>query len=66
MVDRAWLARLLRRVRADSALPRASRELSDVAANDLTRDVVEIAFRGGCCLFAGRQVQIQDSVLNNV
>jgi hypothetical protein len=46
MVDRAWLARLLRRVRADSALPRASRELSDVAANDLTRDVVEIASRG--------------------
>ena len=46
MVDRAWLARLLRRVRADSTLLRASRELGDVAANDLTRDVVGIASRG--------------------
>ena len=46
MVDRAWLARLLRRVRADSALPRASRELGDVAADSLPRDVVGIASRG--------------------
>jgi hypothetical protein len=45
MIDRAWLARLLRRVRADSALPRTSRELSDVAANNLPRDVIGIASR---------------------
>src|SRR5208282_1959210 len=37
MVDRAWLARLLRRVRGDSTLLRTSRELGDVAADDLTR-----------------------------
>src|SRR5216683_3099749 len=46
MVDRAWLARLLRRVRADSALPRASRELGDVAANNLPRDVIGSASQG--------------------
>jgi hypothetical protein len=46
MVDRAWLARLLRRVRADSALPRTSRELGDVAANNLPRHVIGIASRG--------------------
>jgi len=46
MVDRAWLARLLRSVRADSALPRASRELRDVAADSLPRNVVGIASRG--------------------
>jgi hypothetical protein len=46
MVDRAWLARLLRRVRGDSTLLRTSRELGDVAADNLTRDVVGIASRG--------------------
>ena len=46
MVDRARLARLLRRVRGDSTLLRTSRELGDVAADDLTRDVVRIASRG--------------------
>src|SRR5277367_6112970 len=45
MVDRAWLARL-RTVRGDSTLLRASRELGDVAANNLTRDLVRIASRG--------------------
>ena len=45
MVDRAWLARLLRRVRADGALPRASCELGDVVAHSLTRDVVGITSR---------------------
>jgi len=46
MVDRAWLSRLLRRVRADSALPRALPELHDVDADSLPRDVVGIASRG--------------------
>ena len=46
MVDRAWLAWLLPGVRADSALPRASRELGDVAANNLARDVIGISSRG--------------------
>ena len=46
MVDRAWLARLLRRVRGDSTLLRTSRELGDVDADDLTRDLVRIASRG--------------------
>jgi len=45
MVDRARLARLLRRVRAYSALPRASRELADVRADSLPRGVVGIASR---------------------
>ena len=45
MVDRAWLARLLRRLRADSTLLRTSRELGDVAANDLTRDAIGISSR---------------------
>ncbi len=46
MVDRAWLARLLRTKCADSTLLRALRELGDVAANDLTRDAVGISSRG--------------------
>lgn len=46
MVDRAWLARLLRRLRANGTLLRASRELRDVDADSLTRDVVGIASRG--------------------
>ena len=46
MVDRARLARLLRRMRVDSTLLRTSGELGDVAADDLTRDVVRIASRG--------------------
>ncbi len=46
MVDGAWLPGLLLTPRADSALLRASRELGDVAANDLTRDLVRIASRG--------------------
>ena len=46
MVDRAWLARLLRKVWGDSTLFRTSRELDDVAADDLTRDLVRIASRG--------------------
>ena len=46
MVDRAWLARLLRRPRADSTLLRTSRELGDVAADNLTRDVIGISSRG--------------------
>src|SRR5208282_25294 len=46
MVDRTWLARLLRRVRGDSTLLRTSRELGDVPADDLTRDMVRIASRG--------------------
>jgi integrase/recombinase XerD len=46
MVDRAWLARLLPKVRGDSTLLRTSRELCDVDADDLTRDLVRIASRG--------------------
>jgi hypothetical protein len=46
MVDRAWLARLLRKVRGDSTLFRTSRELGDVASDDLTRDAIGIASRG--------------------
>ncbi len=46
MVDRAWLAWLLRGVRADSSLPRAPCELGDVVANYLTRHFVRIASRG--------------------
>jgi putative ubiquitin-RnfH superfamily antitoxin RatB of RatAB toxin-antitoxin module len=45
MVDRAWLARLLRTPRADSTLLRALRELGDVAANNLTRDTIGIFSR---------------------
>src|SRR5580704_8088293 len=45
MVDRPWLARFRRRMRADSALPRASRELGDINADSLTCDVVGIASR---------------------
>ena len=45
MVDRAWLARLLRKVRGDSTLLRAPCELGDVVANNLTRDVIGIASR---------------------
>jgi hypothetical protein len=46
MVDRAWLARLLRTPSTDSTLLCTSRELGDVAANNLTRDVIRISFRG--------------------
>jgi hypothetical protein len=46
MVDRARPALLLRRVRGDSTLLRTSRELGDLATDDLTRDVVRIASRG--------------------
>src|SRR5271170_5102424 len=46
MVDRAGLARLLGRSRANSTLLCTSRELSDVAANNLTRDAVGISSRG--------------------
>jgi hypothetical protein len=45
MVDRAWLSGLLRTPRADSTLLRASRELGDVDADSLTRDVVGISSR---------------------
>ena len=45
MVDGTWLARPLLRMRVDSTLLRASRELGDVAADDLTCDVVGIASR---------------------
>jgi hypothetical protein len=43
MVDRAWLSGLLRTPRPDSTMLRASRELGDVAADSLPRDVVGIA-----------------------
>src|ERR1700678_843257 len=46
MIDREWLAWLLRGLHADSSLPSAPCELGDVVANDLTRDVVGIASRG--------------------
>jgi len=46
MIDGAWFPGLLRTPHADSALLRASRKLADVAANDLTRDVVEVSSRG--------------------
>jgi hypothetical protein len=46
MVDRAWLSGLLRTPRADSTLLSTSRELGDVAANHLTRDVIGISSRG--------------------
>src|SRR5712692_9605714 len=42
MVDRAWPSGLLRAPSTDSTLLRASRELGDVAANNLTRDVIRI------------------------
>jgi 5-formaminoimidazole-4-carboxamide-1-beta-D-ribofuranosyl 5'-monophosphate synthetase len=45
MVDRAWLARLLRSPRADSTLLRAPGERGDVATNSLTRDVFGISSR---------------------
>ena len=45
MVDRAWLARFSS-VRGDSTLLRTSRELGDVDADDLTRDLVRIASGG--------------------
>src|SRR5258708_3884129 len=45
VVDRAGLGRLFRRMRAESALPRASRELGDVAANNLPRDTIGISSR---------------------
>jgi hypothetical protein len=45
MVDRAWLSGLLRIPRADSTLLRTSRELGDVDADSLTRDVVGISSR---------------------
>ena len=55
MVDRAWLARLLRKVRSDSTLLRTARKLGDVDADDLTRDLIRIASRGAQpgtgCLF---------------
>src|SRR5579872_3045801 len=46
MVDRARLARLLRTPCANSTLLRAPRELGDVAADSLPRDMVGIASRG--------------------
>ena len=46
MVDRAWPAALLRTPSADRTLLCASRELGDVAANNLPRDVIGIASRG--------------------
>jgi putative ubiquitin-RnfH superfamily antitoxin RatB of RatAB toxin-antitoxin module len=45
MVDRAWLARLLRTPCADSTLLRTLRERVDVAANNLTRDTIGISSR---------------------
>ena len=45
MVDRAWLSGLLCIPRADCTLCRASRELGDVDADSLTRDVVGISSR---------------------
>jgi putative ubiquitin-RnfH superfamily antitoxin RatB of RatAB toxin-antitoxin module len=46
MVNRPWLARLLRRVLGDSTLLRTTRELGNVAADNLTRDVIGIFSRG--------------------
>jgi hypothetical protein len=45
MVNRAGLAWLLRRLRGNSTLLRASRELGDVVADRLTRDVLGISSR---------------------